>query len=251
MIKDSVELVTQPGQNPFYQNKSIVAGIMALTNTIVRDKNRVFSDFLNRINKEVYSEPDSEMHMALIDKVLPDFVNFIPDKNTTILDVGSGQGYASLKFLHLGYRNLTAITLSDADVESSRARGIECYKMDMSFLGFKDDTFGALWVRHALEHSPFPYLTLLEFNRVLNPKGVVYLEMPMPGTPRRLEYWPNHYSILGEDMWCSLFGRAGFKTILNTRLKFLLRIKDINDGQPFEQTNFLFVLEKKEDQTIT
>lgn len=211
---------------------------------IKRDPIRVLEGFLRRIKNESYSEPDSGLHMALIDKMLPEFARFIPDRHIRLLDVGCGQGYASLKFKELGYQQITAITLNDEDVEATRKRGIVCYKMDMTFLGFEDKIFDALWVRHALEHSPFPYLTLLEFNRVLIPGGFIYFEMPMPDTPRVLENWPNHYSILGEQMWTSLFNRSGFKVSVKKHLKFTLQMANINNGNPFEQGNYVYVLQK-------
>ena len=217
---------------------------------INRDPGRVFEGFLHRIQNEVYSELDSDLHTALIDKMLPEFARFIPDPQTRLLDVGCGQGYASLKFKKLGYKQLTAVTFSNEDVEATIKRGITCYKMDMSFLGFDDKMFDALWVRHTLEHSPFPYLTLLEFNRVLVPGGFIYIEMPMPDTPRVLENWPNHYSIFGEKIWISLFERSEFKTIVKTALRFTLQIDDINGGSPFEQSNHVFVLQKKRDEAI-
>ncbi len=217
---------------------------------IKRDPGRVLQGFLHRIQNEVYSELDSDMHMQLIDKMLPEFARFIPDRQTRLLDVGCGQGYACLKFKELGYGQLTAITLSDEDVEKTRKRGIACYHMDMSFLEFEDKMFDALWVRHALEHSPFPYLTLLEFNRVLSPNGFIYIEMPMPDTPRMLENWPNHYSLFGEQMWMALFGRSGFKTMVKTTLQMTLQMDDINDGNPFEQGNYVFVLRKTRDESI-
>ena len=217
---------------------------------IKRDPGRVLEGFLRRIENEVYSEPDSDLHMTLIDKMLPEFAKFIPDRQTRLLDVGCGQGYASLKFKEMGYQQVTAITLSNEDVEATRKRGIDSYNMDMTFLAFENKIFDALWVRHALEHSPFPYLTLLEFNRVLIPGGFIYVEMPMPGTPRVLENWPNHYSIFGEQMWNTLFNRSGFNIKVKTNLKFTLQMDNINNGNPFEQGNYVFVLQKIRDEGI-
>lgn len=216
-----------------------------------RDPGRVLEGFLRRIENEAYSEHDSDLHMTLIDKMLPEFARFIPDRHCRLLDVGCGQGYASLKFKALGYQHITAITLNDEDVEATRNRGIDCYKMDMTFLGFEDKHFDALWVRHALEHSPFPYLTLLEFNRVLKFNGFIYIEMPMPDTPRVLENWPNHYSIFGEKMWSSLFIKSGFHIRVKTSLHCTLQMDNVNHGDPFEQGNHLFVLQKCRDEIIS
>jgi SAM-dependent methyltransferase len=215
-----------------------------------RDATAVFREFLNRIKKEVFSEADSELHTSLIDQMVPQFVRFLPNRQVAILDVGCGQGYACVKFRSLGFENLTAITLSPEDVQATCERGFACYQMDMSFLKFDDNAFDVLWVRHALEHSPFPYLTLLEFNRVLNKDGLVYLEMPMPDTPRQLEFWPNHYSLFNEKMWSSLFGRSGFKTVVRTRLEFPIQMASVNEGRPFLQSNLVFVLKKEKEETI-
>ena len=217
---------------------------------VERNPSRVLEGFLSRIASEAYSESDSDLHMKLIDRMLPEFARFIPDRNTRLLDVGCGQGYASLKFKELGYQKITAITLNDKDVKETRKRGIDCYKMDMTFLGFEDKQFDAIWVRHALEHSPFPYLTLLELNRVLNLEGFIYLEMLMPDTPRVLENWPNHYSILGEQMWISLFARSGFKGRVKTRLQSSLQVNDVNEGNPFVEGYFVYVLQKLKDEAI-
>ena len=217
---------------------------------IERDPRQVLEGFLCRIENEAYSESDSELHMTIIDKMLPEFTRFIPDPQTRLLDVGCGQGYASQKFKELGYQEITAIALNDDDVEATRNMGIDCYKMDMTFLGFEEKIFDALWVRHALEHSPFPYLTLLEFNRVTNTGGFIYIEMPMPDTPRVLENWPNHYSIFGEQMWISLFNRSGFKDKVKTHLQPSLQIDNINDGKPFEEGYYVYVLQKIRDEVI-
>lgn len=217
---------------------------------VERSATDVFNGFLGRIQKEVYAEADSELHSSLIDQMAPQFAKFLPNKQVAILDVGCGQGYALLKFRGLGFANLTGITLSAEDAQTTRKRGFVCYQMDMSFLNFEEDSFDALWVRHALEHSPFPYLTLLEFNRILKKEGLIYLEMPMPNTPRQLEFWPNHYSLFGEQMWISLYGRSGFKVVAKTRLEFQIQVGSINDGRPFTQSNMVFILQKERREKV-
>lgn len=223
-----------------------------MTAVVKRDSGAVFDAFRKRISGEVYSEPDSSFHKDLIDALLPQFAesHLKEMRDAKILDVGCGQGYACLKFKELGFENVTGITLSDEDVAASKERGIDCHKMDFSFLEFADDVFDVLWVRHALEHSPFPYLTLLEFNRVLRNGGKLYIEMPMPDTPRILEHWTNHYSVMGEKMWASLFFRSGFDVKVSTSASIQLTDPKVNQGQPFEETYLIFILEKTENQTL-
>jgi len=67
-----------------------------------------------------------------------------------------------------------------------------------------------LFCRHSLEHSPFPFISLLEYNRVLKQKGYLYIEVPAPDGARKHESNRNHYSIMGRSMWLSLLQRSGF-----------------------------------------
>ena len=81
---------------------------------------------------------------------------------------------------------------------------------DFSDLSVLDSSINLVWCRHALEHSPYPLFTLIEFNRVLADGGHLYVEVPAPNCDRTHENNPNHFSILGDRMWINLFTRAGF-----------------------------------------
>jgi ubiquinone/menaquinone biosynthesis C-methylase UbiE len=146
-----------------------------------------------------------------MDQVIPKVVKEtgLTDQQS-ILDIGCGQGYGMLKFKELGCTNIQGITLSEEDVKASQDRGFTCTQQDMSFTDFEDGQFDFLFVRHALEHSPYPLLTLKEFNRILKSGGGAYIEMPSPKCDRRLENYDNHYSIMGPRQWTELMLRAGF-----------------------------------------
>lgn len=68
-----------------------------------------------------------------------------------------------------------------------------------------------IWARHSLEHVINPFETLLAFKRLLDigGGGYVYIEVPAPDTACEHENNPNHYSVLGDKMWKSLFEKAG------------------------------------------
>ena len=148
----------------------------------IKNKANKILKFLDKVSKEVYSEPDTAMHMGMIDKIVPDLEkNQLGDnKDQSILDVGCGQGYALTKFKEAGFTNLQGITMSDEDVKATQDKGFTCQKMDQSFMTFENESFDFLFVRHCLEHSPFPYFTLGEFRRVLKTGGKIYIEMPAP-----------------------------------------------------------------------
>jgi SAM-dependent methyltransferase len=73
--------------------------------------------------------------------------------------------------------------------------------------------FDCVWARHVLEHSVIPFFVLHEFARVLKPGGILYAEVPSPGTDCRHEANPNHYSVLTCGMWLQLIQRAGFEIL--------------------------------------
>tara|TARA_Y100001938_G_C8075012_1_gene425479 strand:- start:1060 stop:1707 length:648 start_codon:yes stop_codon:yes gene_type:complete len=205
-------------------------------------------EFLERVASEVYSEPDSPMHKNMIDHVVEELVKnqLGEDKEVKILDIGCGQGYMMKKFKENGFSNLTGITLSQEDVDATINRGFPCQKMDQSFMSFEDESFDFVVSRHCLEHSPFPYLTLLEYFRICKPKGRVYVEMPAPENHRVLEAIPNHYSLMGSRMWESLMDRAGWGILLSS--KFGVKLNDLNTGESFDEINQFFILEKPEEK---
>ena len=168
--------------------------------------------FLELIKTEVYSEPDTPMHTHMIDMVVKDLLEnqMGKDKSISILDIGCGQGYAMTKFKEAGFENLQGITMSQEDVDKTIERGFKCENMDQSFMTFEDNSYDFMFSRHCLEHSPFPYFTLMEYFRVCKPGGKMYIEMPAPGGDRKLEHWQNHYSVMGQNMWGSLMVRSGF-----------------------------------------
>lgn len=169
-----------------------------------------FKYFLNKIEKETYPEPPSGLHTGITQQVITYLQNQYPvSQMNRILDVGCGQGAALDLFQKMGKKPV-GITLNQEDLKACREKGYEVYYMDQSFLEFKDHSFDLIWCRHCLEHSIFPIYTLSGFMRVLSPSGYLYVEVPAPGTSCHHEQNPNHYSVLGKEMWADLFRRTGF-----------------------------------------
>lgn len=215
----------------------------------IKNKANKILKFLDKVSKEVYSEPDTDMHMKMIDQIIPDLEkNQLGDnKDQAILDIGCGQGYAMQKLKEAGYTNVQGITMSDEDVKATQDRGFKCENMDQSFMTYPDESFDFLFVRHCLEHSPFPYLTLGEYKRVLKTGGKIYIEMPAPDNHRPLEYTPNHYSIMGAKQWAALILRHQLQIIVATDFK--IELFDSKDpDKKFDEKNLVFVLRKVSDE---
>ena len=144
-------------------------------------------------------------------KVIDSFI--VPlelDKDSKILDIGSGVGYFSDHMKQLGYTDITSTTLTNGDARALEQKGHQYIKTDINFIKQPDASYDFIFCRHALEHSPFPYFALLEYNRLLKESGTLYVEMPRPDGTKGVETYPEHYSVMGEIQLQSLVDRAGF-----------------------------------------
>jgi SAM-dependent methyltransferase len=167
--------------------------------------------YYEHVLTHVYSEGDAPFHRALTRDAVSKFVDPMQlPHQARILDLGCGPGYFLDEMKTRGYTNVLGLTLSPEDIEICQKNGHQVRQADMNFLPDLDESVDMIWARHSLEHSPFPYITLLEYNRVLRPGGRMYVEVPQPDCEREHEHNANHYSVLGLKMWLSLLARAGF-----------------------------------------
>lgn len=189
----------------------------------------------------IYDEGDSQMHEVLTKQVVEKYIDPLNlDKDASILDLGCGVGYFLDEMKERGYTNLTGVTLSPGDVATCEAKGHAVKRYDLSFLpqkdGYYDESVDFIFLRHALEHSPYPIFTLMEYNRVLKQGSKIYIEVPAPECERKHETNPNHYSIFGHTQLAALLLRAGFE--INTFDNFEFDVTapvDANDPEGEKQ----------------
>lgn len=192
---------------------------------------------------QVYSEGESPYHKTITEDVVARFIDplNIP-KTAAILDLGCGSGYFLDEMQKRGYTNVAGVTMGADDIELCTARGHKVRKGDINFLPDPDESIDMLFCRHSIEHSPFPYITLLEYNRVLKPSGTLYIEVPAPDNERSHEENKNHYSILGRTMWLNLLKRAGFD-INWYDYEFPVTFNDT--GEVFTERYYIFVCTRR------
>ena len=167
--------------------------------------------YYDHVLGQVYAEGHAPFHQSITKDVVGKFIDPLNlPKDANIIDLGSGPGYFLDEMRSRGYTNLTGIGLSDDDLAICRNNGHQVRKSDMNFLDDRDESVDLLFCRHSLEHSPFPYITLLEYNRLLKNNGKLYIEVPEPDCDVAHEENRNHYSIMGRKMWLSLLQRTGF-----------------------------------------
>lgn len=188
------------------------------------------------INCHVYDEGDSRFHQELTKQVVNTYVDILKlPLDAKILDLGCGPGYFLDEMKDRGYTDLVGVTLSAGDIQICESKGHKIKKYDLSFLpqkdGYYDESMDFIFLRHALEHSPFPIISLIEYNRVLKQGGMIYIEVPAPDCERKHEWNLNHYSILGEQQLLALIHRTGFEVKLFNTIEFDLGIGGGENGE--------------------
>lgn len=184
----------------------------------------------------IYDEGDSQFHKDLTTQVVQTYIDPLNlPKDSKILDLGCGPGYFLDEMKNRGYTDLTGVTLSPGDIELCQSKGHTVKTYDLSFIpqkdGYYDESVDFIFLRHALEHSPYPIFSLMEYNRILKQGGKIYIEVPQPDCDRKHEFNLNHYSILGSTQLAALLQRTGFDINQFNNLEFDLNMQG-QDGQP-------------------
>jgi SAM-dependent methyltransferase len=200
-----------------------------INNTLDLVKLKFYNEWL--YTAHIYDEGDSPMHEHMTKEVVKTYIDPLDiPKNAKILDLGCGPGYFLDEMKSRGYTDLTGVTLSPGDVDICEKKGHTIKKYDLTFLphdkGYHDESTDFIFLRHALEHSPYPIFSLMEYNRILKQGGKLYIEVPAPDCDRRHEWNLNHYSILGQNQLAALITRCGFNIDVFNNLEFDIQGKN-------------------------
>jgi SAM-dependent methyltransferase len=213
-------------------------------------KLRFYADYT--LQAHVYDEGESGYHKDLTRQVVEQVIDKLElPKTSKILDLGCGPGYFLDEMKSRGYTNTVGVTLSPGDIALCESKGHTIKQYDLSFLpqkdGYDDESVDFIFLRHALEHSLWPYISLMEYNRVLKQFGKIYIEVPAPDCDRKHEWNLNHYSILGKEQLVALLHRAGFDVEMFNTIEFDLQVGTKEDGTPAtaREKFFCLVAEKK------
>ena len=225
--------------------------LIDINQTLDLVKLKFYNEYL--YTAHIYDEGDSKMHAGLTTKVVEQYVDPLNlAKDAIILDLGCGPGYFLDEMKKREYTNLIGVSLSPGDVKICEEKGHKVKKYDLSFLpqkdGYYDESVDFIFLRHALEHSPYPVFSLMEYNRVLKQGSKIYIEVPAPGCDRKHEFNPNHYSIFGQDQLIALLLRTGFKIDVFQAIEFSVGVPDVNntDGslKEFQEKYYCIVATK-------
>jgi len=214
----------------------------------MKTKKEILDLFLNHIDSEIYEEPYSNMHDGIIRQQADIFLErFSILKEDKILDVGCGFGLFQQYLAQKGYHNTIGITKAKKDIDNLIETKTPFRETDITFTGLDKDYVNHIWCRHCIEHSPFPYLTLLEFNRIMKKDGYLYLEMPAPEQAAIQEHKQNHYSVLPKEMWASLLIRSGFKIKNFETIDLMLQKKN---GEQYSESWYFYMAQKTLEKSL-
>lgn len=166
-----------------------------------------FDKFYSELLEDVYAQPEDKGHTKLgkqaIDQLMPHV-----DGVETVLDVGSGEGFLEDAFEDLGMQYFGVALGEDVEVAQDKNRMVDVD--DFNFLPHPDESVDLIFARHALEHSPFPIITLMEWHRV----SKKWLCLIAPDIEHYGEVGRNHYSMANARQLRWWLRRAGWKVIV-------------------------------------
>ena len=208
-----------------------------INNTLDLIKIKFYNEWL--YTAHIYDEGESTFHKQLTTKVVEDYIDPIKlKKDAHILDLGCGPGYFLDEMKERGYTNLVGVSLSPNDIDLCKNKGHIIKEYDLSFLpqkeGYYDESVDFIFLRHALEHSPYPIFSLMEYNRILKQGSKIYIEVPAPDSERKHEFNLNHYSIFGPAQLAALLERTGFTVDTFNTMDFTLNIGKDDNGEEIE-----------------
>ena len=196
-------------------------------------KLRFYNDWLYQVH--MFAEGESPFHKQLTTDMVKQYVDPLNlPKDAHILDLGCGPGYFLDEMKDRGYTNVIGVTLAPEDIALCQGKGHTIKQYDISFLpqkdGYYDESVDFIFLRHALEHSPYPIFSLIEYNRLLKQGSRIYIEVPQPDCERRHEFSPNHYSVFGKNQLVALLQRTGFDIDAFNDLEFDVSSSKMVDG---------------------
>ena len=140
-------------------------------------------------------------HRELVLSEFKDMIDKKIDIKTSLLDVGSNDGYFAEPLAALGWKYIGL----DADPKTDL--GI---KADMHNIPLSDNTIQVVFCSHTFEHSDKPVRLLQEFYRVLKGGGILFMVTPYPCDRQIFQMDKTHWFVLSDKQLGRLLYKTGF-----------------------------------------
>ena len=190
-----------------------------------------------------YHETNHALYHAMTDDIVQKFVDPLNlPKDAVIYDLDPGPGNFLKYMKDQGYTAVTGITLDREDANNLLKQGYSISFADTNFLANPDESVDMIFARHTLSQSPFPYISLLEYNRVLKPNGYLYIDVPTPNSALKHESNRNQFSIMDREMWLNLLQRTGFDV---QWYDYRVPMKYLDGSGEFEEHCYVFICRRR------
>jgi len=157
----------------------------------MRDYEKI-DKYYSELMNDIYPQPSAhDDHFIRAYRVIRRWIPLIHPEN--VLDVGCGEGFCQPMFERFRVPFYIGVSMGN-DVLVAKQRGCNVTEMDFNFLDYPDNYFSLVFARHALEHSPFPIISLMEWHRVSDRWLIVVTPRPLDGTIGFIGR--NHYSVV-------------------------------------------------------
>lgn len=102
---------------------------------------------------------------------------YLKKRNIDFLDIGTGEGNASIEALHRGWK-VSSIDITDNRIEKAKNINIEFTEGYFVSHDFGDKEFDFIYLDSVLEHVLNPQEYLRKINTLLKTDGIVYIGVP-------------------------------------------------------------------------
>lgn len=106
--------------------------------------------------------------------------------NGKLLDIGCGFGFFLDKAKKKGFETYGLDISQYAISKVNKNHHVVVLDVSQKKFPFKNNFFDAITLDHVLEHVPNPVFVLKEIRRILKPKGLLFIEVPIRSR------WPTH-----------------------------------------------------------
>jgi ubiquinone/menaquinone biosynthesis C-methylase UbiE len=203
-----------------------------------------FKMYYEYLNAKVQPKPLSDFHEITSTETYDLLIKPLKLKKTAkILEIGSGPGYFLDILKKNKFKNVQGIVATTDELELCKKNKHNVRVEDHNFIDEDDESKDFIICRNTLETSPFPFIALMEYNRILKQKGQIYIEMSAPMNDRNHESRVNYYSLVHDRMIMNWLVRAGFDITVSNNLESTA--KDNKTGKSFLEKSYGIVATKQ------
>jgi len=127
---------------------------------------------------------DTSYDLERLRQTASDIQKILPEKNSSILDIGCGNGGLLCELKKNGFNNLTGLDPSQNCVSNIKEKGINAYQGGISSDNYDDESiflnkkFDFIILSHVFEHIYDLQVAVSNIQKLLNNNGLLYIEVP-------------------------------------------------------------------------